>query len=266
MNPHAPSIDGKLGDSAWEKTEWQGDFTQREPYEGAKPSERTLFKILFDDKALYVAVRAFDSMPAKIDRRVSRRDDVDGDCGVHLDSYFDKRTAFGFKVNAAGVKADAAPLRRGTATRTSAGTRLGRVKQRPTPAAGRPRCPSPSASCASRQGRADLRPAGPARPLPQQEPSSGSTSPRTPRASSTISASCRDCRASGPAPVEIIPYAVARAYRPVAGNPFATGSSGKLRRPRRQDRPDQRPDPRLHPQPRLRPGRGRPVGGQPDRL
>lgn len=26
VNPHAPSIDGKLGDPAWEKTEWQGDF------------------------------------------------------------------------------------------------------------------------------------------------------------------------------------------------------------------------------------------------
>ncbi len=107
VNPHAPSIDGKLGDPVWAKVEWQGDFVQREPYEGAKPSERTAFKILFDDKALYVAIRAFDSEPVKIERRVSRRDTIDGDwVDITLDSYFDHLTGFCFGVNAAGVKAD----------------------------------------------------------------------------------------------------------------------------------------------------------------
>jgi hypothetical protein len=37
--------------------------------------------------------------------RMSRRDDLEGDwIEVQLDSYFDHRTAFGFMVNAAGVK------------------------------------------------------------------------------------------------------------------------------------------------------------------
>jgi hypothetical protein len=38
---------------------------------------------------------------------MSRRDDIEGDwVEVHLDSYFDHLTAFGFMVNAAGVKGD----------------------------------------------------------------------------------------------------------------------------------------------------------------
>ena len=72
------------------KVEWQGDFIQREPYEGENPTEKTEFKILYDDKALYIAIRAFDSEPAKIERRVSRRDAVGGDnVDITFDSYFD---------------------------------------------------------------------------------------------------------------------------------------------------------------------------------
>ena len=107
VNPHVPSIDGKIDDPVWEKVEWQGDFIQREPYEGEKPTEKTAFKILFDDKALFVAIRAFDSDPARIERRVSRRDSVGGDwVDITLDSYFDRLTGFSFGVNAAGVKVD----------------------------------------------------------------------------------------------------------------------------------------------------------------
>lgn len=107
INPHPPVIDGKLDDPIWEKAEWAGDFIQREPYEGKEPSQKTAFKILYDEKSLYVAIRAFDSEPDKIVRRVSRRDKAEGDwvC-VDIDSYYDHRTAFSFAVNAAGVKSD----------------------------------------------------------------------------------------------------------------------------------------------------------------
>jgi hypothetical protein len=107
VNPHPPAVDGKLDDPVWEKAEWQGDFIQREPYDGAKPSEATAFKILYDDKAIYVAIKAFDRDCAKIERRISRRDDIEGDSvDITLDSYHDLRTGFNFSVNAAGVKSD----------------------------------------------------------------------------------------------------------------------------------------------------------------
>jgi hypothetical protein len=108
INPRPPVIDGKLDDPVWNKVVWGGNFVQRSPHEGKEPSQATAFKILYDDSNIYIAVRAYDNEPEKIERRMSRRDDLEGDCvEVHLDSYFDRRTAFGFMVNAAGVKGDA---------------------------------------------------------------------------------------------------------------------------------------------------------------
>jgi hypothetical protein len=109
INPHPPVIDGKSDDAAWQKVEWSGDFLQREPYEGKPPSQQTAFKILYDDKNLYVVIRAFDTEADKIERRVTRRDGFDGDwVEINIDSYFDHRTAFSFTLTAAGVKGDAA--------------------------------------------------------------------------------------------------------------------------------------------------------------
>jgi Domain of unknown function (DUF5916)/Carbohydrate family 9 binding domain-like len=107
VNPHAPVIDGKTDDPAWEKVEWAAGFIQREPEEDQPPTEPTSFKILYDDKNLYVAIRADDSQADRIERRISRRDNVEGDfVGILLDSYYDQRTAFCFYVNASGVKKD----------------------------------------------------------------------------------------------------------------------------------------------------------------
>lgn len=38
-----------------------GDFRQKEPHEGEPATERTQVRVLFDDKNLYVGIRAFDS-------------------------------------------------------------------------------------------------------------------------------------------------------------------------------------------------------------
>ena len=103
----APIVDGILNDAIWMKGLWQGGFVQREPYAGTNPSQKTEFQIVYDHNYLYVAIKAFDSSPDSITYRVSRRDDTDGDAvGLAIDSYHDKKTAFGFWVNAAGVKRD----------------------------------------------------------------------------------------------------------------------------------------------------------------
>ncbi|MCP4150786.1 MAG: carbohydrate binding family 9 domain-containing protein [bacterium] len=102
-----PVIDGDLNDDAWDNAEWGGDFIQKVPDEGKSSTQKTGFKILYDNKNLYIAVRAYDNEPDKIVRRISRRDNLDGDwVAVDIDSYHDLSTAFGFKVNAAGVKGD----------------------------------------------------------------------------------------------------------------------------------------------------------------
>jgi len=102
-----PHIDGVLSEEVWNLAEWSGDFTQQEPYEYAKPSQPTEFKILYGKQNLYVAIRCFDSEPDKIERRLTRRDNMDGDAVfIGIDSYNDKLTAFVFGVSAAGVKID----------------------------------------------------------------------------------------------------------------------------------------------------------------
>ncbi len=100
-------IDGKLDDAAWDQVEWAGDFTGHMPEYKAKPTQETQFKILYDDKYLYIGIRAFDSEPEKIVKRMSRRDGFDGDwVEVNIDSYHDKRTAFSFTASVSGVKGD----------------------------------------------------------------------------------------------------------------------------------------------------------------
>lgn len=104
----APVIDGHLNDKAWTYQTWGNGFVQYQPYNGKKPSQKTAFKILYDNNNLYVAIRCYDTDPGKIERRLSRRDHADGDwVAIEIDSYFDKLTAFDFLVNAMGVKLDA---------------------------------------------------------------------------------------------------------------------------------------------------------------
>jgi hypothetical protein len=102
-----PVINGILDDEAWKEGTWIDDFTQYEPYNGSKASQRTEFKILFDDNNLYVAFKAYDTSPDSIVNRLTRRDNVDGDLvGIILDSFHDLRTGFLFGISSSGVKFD----------------------------------------------------------------------------------------------------------------------------------------------------------------
>lgn len=105
---NSPKIDGKLDDACWLGGDgWTGDFIQQQPNEGEAPSQKTEFKILYDNTNLYVAIRAYDLEPEKIDIRVSRRDDFAGDyVGICFDSYYDHRTGYEFNLNASGSKID----------------------------------------------------------------------------------------------------------------------------------------------------------------
>jgi len=101
-------IDGIFNDKDWNNNSWEGKFTQYEPHEGENPTQKTEFKILYDNNNLYVAIKAYDNEPNKIEKRMSRRDSWDGDLvAIQLDSYFDKKTAFVFAVSASGVRSDA---------------------------------------------------------------------------------------------------------------------------------------------------------------
>ncbi|MEQ6166469.1 MULTISPECIES: DUF5916 domain-containing protein [unclassified Ekhidna] len=100
-------LDGKLDDDAWDKVEWGGDFVGHRPDFNVEPYQQTKFKILYDAKFLYVGIRALDTEPEQIVKRMSRRDGFDGDfVEINIDSYNDKRTAFSFTASVSGVKGD----------------------------------------------------------------------------------------------------------------------------------------------------------------
>ncbi len=106
--PGTPKIDGRLDDPEWELAQEFSDFVQRDPDEGDPATERTVFRVLYDDGSIYVGIRAYDREPGKIVGRLTRRDQYSESDWliVSIDSYNDRRTAFDFRVNPAGVERD----------------------------------------------------------------------------------------------------------------------------------------------------------------
>ena len=103
-----PVIDGYGNDDAWKQANIGSGFVQKEPLDGAVESERTEFKILYDDNYLYVYGMMYESHPDSIVSRLARRDDIpESDYfGIAIDSYYDKQTAFIFLVLPSGSRSD----------------------------------------------------------------------------------------------------------------------------------------------------------------
>ena len=101
-------IDGALTEAVWQRGEPVTRFLQSEPYQGAPVSERTEVRVAYDDEALYLGARMYDSHPDSIVARLCRRDvGIDADrFVVFLDPFHDHRSGYYFMVNAAGVQYD----------------------------------------------------------------------------------------------------------------------------------------------------------------
>ncbi|HEX2091868.1 MAG TPA: DUF5916 domain-containing protein, partial [Longimicrobiaceae bacterium] len=105
----APTLDGRLDDSAWTSAEAASDFVQMRPDPGKPASERTEARVLYAEDALYIGMRMHDVHPDSIAAQLARRDasGVYSDWAhVLIDSYHDRRTGFRFSVNPVGVKKD----------------------------------------------------------------------------------------------------------------------------------------------------------------
>jgi hypothetical protein len=104
----ALDVNGKLDDPVWSEAPKQSGFVQRFPTDAAAPSFETRFAVVYDEDAIYVGVWADDPSPDLIRALLTRRDlDVPADTvTVAFDSYHDRRTAYAFQLNAAGVQRD----------------------------------------------------------------------------------------------------------------------------------------------------------------
>lgn len=103
-------IDGRLADSAWLQAPVATGFSQSFPRPDLQPSEQSEVRVLVDDRAVYVAVRMFDSRPDLIAHQLGRRDQL----GVFTDWVHvgispnnDRKSGFRFSLSPRGVKRDA---------------------------------------------------------------------------------------------------------------------------------------------------------------
>ncbi len=103
-----PEIDGRDDDPVWQTVPVIDRFLEYEPEEGADPRFRTEVRVAYDDRYLYVLARMYDPAPDSIISLLSRRDvrTQSEQLKLVIDSYHDRRTAYQFITNPAGVKRD----------------------------------------------------------------------------------------------------------------------------------------------------------------
>ena len=100
-------VDGRLDDEVWLKAAPITDFIQKEPTEGAAPTDAMEVRLAYDDDAFYVGAR-MHSRDGRIQAPLGRRDSTDQveHILVSFDTFLDRRTAVVFGVTAAGVRID----------------------------------------------------------------------------------------------------------------------------------------------------------------
>ena len=104
----SPRIDGRLDDPVWSLARPVTGFTQREPLDGQPATESTVVRVAYDNDAIYIGARMYDSEPARIAAQLGRRDNISQSdlFEVDFDSYHDHQTSFQFYTNPLGVKRD----------------------------------------------------------------------------------------------------------------------------------------------------------------
>ncbi len=92
-----PVVDGSLNDDAWKEAETGGPLVQTMPDSGEGPTERTDFRVVYDDNTLYIGVWCHDSEPDRIvatemalDGRITSDDTIT----IALDTFFDRRNGY----------------------------------------------------------------------------------------------------------------------------------------------------------------------------
>ena len=101
-------IDGILSEAVWHNEFAFTDFKQSDPDQGSPGTQRTEVRVAYDDAAIYIGARMYDSSPDSIMPILSRRDQypVADWFGVFIDAYHDQRTGNLFALSAGGSVID----------------------------------------------------------------------------------------------------------------------------------------------------------------
>jgi len=108
---NSPTIDGVLEPEIWTEAPKATDWSQIEPRNGEveRSDQKSEVQFIYDDKALYIGARFYDTAPDSILREFSLRDESDKNCdwfGVWITPYNDAQNDFMFALTAAGVQLD----------------------------------------------------------------------------------------------------------------------------------------------------------------
>jgi len=101
-------VDGRLDEAVWAQAVPITDFVQELPLEGTPATQRSEFRIAYDDDAIYVGAMLYDDGP--LTPRLTRRDAGTGDFDyftLAFDSYHDHETSYQFSVAVTGSYRDA---------------------------------------------------------------------------------------------------------------------------------------------------------------
>ena len=104
----SPVIDGILDENIWVSAPVVSGFVQQEPSEGSLATEKTEVLVVYNDDALYLGVRAFESNLEGVISSEMRRDSdriLDEDYfALILDTFKDSRSGYMFVVSPLGAK------------------------------------------------------------------------------------------------------------------------------------------------------------------
>ncbi|MBA2687621.1 MAG: carbohydrate binding family 9 domain-containing protein [Gemmatimonadaceae bacterium] len=105
------NLDGNLNEAVWQTPLPATDFRQSQPDEGKQATQKTEVRFAFDDDALYIGARMYDTEGAKgVRTRLMRRDAMtenDSDLLIFfIDSYHAHQSTFNFWVNPSNSRRD----------------------------------------------------------------------------------------------------------------------------------------------------------------
>ena len=104
-------IDGRLDEGMWATAQVASDFKQSDPEDGQPAKLRTEVRFAFDDDAIYVGARMYDSLGAAgVKPQLGRRDNFNEDSDwfrLFFDTFHDHLVTVEFSVNASGARRDA---------------------------------------------------------------------------------------------------------------------------------------------------------------
>ena len=103
------TLDGRLDEPDWQAAVPATDLRQAQPDEGRPATQRTEVRFLYDDDALYIGARMYDTQGAAgVRTRLARRDNMPNADYIEIifDTFHDHLGRVDFQVNPSGVKAD----------------------------------------------------------------------------------------------------------------------------------------------------------------